>query len=116
LDTASSTPVYPAMNSPTSEPSTAHMVPAAPSSSRAIPPPAPVRLARSPASAATKETVTNAPNTTSAQAPTDIGDHDLKVGACSPGVVLTSMCQNRSGLPRSSVSRTGHTRNARNAT
>ncbi len=39
------------------------------------------------------------------QAPTDIGDQDLKL---SPKVRLSiSMCQNRSGRPRSSVSKIG---------
>src|SRR5439155_1123096 len=55
-------------------------------------------------------------NTTRAHAPTDIGDQYLKIGPSPPGVVFTSMCQKRRGLPRSRVSRTGHTSSVGNAT
>ena len=56
----------------------------------------------------TKDTVANAPNTSSAQAPTDIGEATLKFSPSASGVVFHSMCQNRTGLPRSRISRTGH--------
>jgi hypothetical protein len=59
--------------------------------------------------------VANSPNATSAQEPTDIGDPVLKLGPALSGVVFHSMCQNRSGWVRSSVSRSGHGRNARKA-
>jgi hypothetical protein len=43
-----------------------------------------------------------------------MGDQYLKFSPSSPGVVLTIMCQNRSGCPRSRVSRTGHGSNVTN--
>ena len=48
-----------------------------------------------------------APNTTSAHAPTDIGDQYLKFRPASPGVVFHSMCQNRDGLAEVQRSRIG---------
>src|SRR5207244_12779607 len=45
------------------------------------------------------------PNTSKAQAPSDMGDQVLNTGA--PVPALNSMCQKSSGLPRSSVSRMG---------
>jgi hypothetical protein len=54
-------------------------------------------------------TVAMAPNTSNAQAPTDIGDQYLKLTPAAPGVVFHSMCQNRRGRPRSRVSRIGDT-------
>ena len=88
LDTASRTPVYPAMNRPTTAPAIDHSL-----ASR----PAPSMPLRSRRSASRNDTVTKSPNATSAHAPTDIGDQYLKIGASWPGVVLTSMCQKRSG-------------------
>src|ERR1700716_2243894 len=54
------------------------------------------------------ETATNKPKNVSAHTPTDIGDAYLKFRLVSPGVTLTSMCQNLDQLaPRSAVSRMG---------
>src|SRR5438128_2510242 len=45
------------------------------------------------------------PNTSKAQAPSDMGDQTLNTGA--PVPASNSMCQKSSGLPRSSVSKMG---------
>ncbi len=67
-----------------------------------------MRITRSRTRTSTNDTVTKTPNTTSAQAPTDIGDQYLKIGALvARAWCSTSMCQKRSGWPRSRVSRTG---------
>jgi len=55
------------------------------------------------ASAPTNEAALNAPNSSSAQAPTDMGDQYLNIGQ--PVFDWISMCQNRSGRPRSTISR-----------
>ena len=99
------------MNSPRTAPTTIQARPRAPSSGRSHRASQP----RSRASASRNDTVTNSPKVTSAQEPTDIGDHDLKFGPASPGVVFHSMCQKRSGWVRSSVSRMGQGRTARKA-
>src|SRR5207302_51372 len=63
---------------------------------------------RSLSHASAADTNANTPNTSSPQAPTDIGDQYLKLSPVSPGVTSTSMCQKRVQLtPRSAVRRMG---------
>src|SRR5690348_4138772 len=58
--------------------------------------------------ASRKETATKKPKISSAHTPTDMGDQYLKLRPVSPGVTLTSMCQNLIQLtPRSAVSKMG---------
>src|SRR4029077_14005211 len=101
LLTLSSTPVYEAMNRPSTAPTTLN-----------------ARLRRRGTKgaprrwlihASTKEMKAKNPKTRSAQTPTDIGDQYLKFRLGSPGVTLTSMCQNLIQLtPRSAVKSNGH--------
>jgi hypothetical protein len=53
--------------------------------------------------------VANAPKAIRPQAPSDIGDQYLKMSAGPATPVSISMCQKRSGWPRSMVSSSGHT-------
>src|SRR5262245_54896317 len=61
-----------------------------------------------------KDSVTKMPKTSSAQAPTDMGDQYLKLG--SHVRLLNSMCQKRLGRPRSRVRSNGQITIAGNAT
>src|SRR5579884_375641 len=89
FETLRTTPVYEATNNATAEPTAVKAT----------------GIRMRPVSTSTNESVLNAPNTSSAHVPTEIGDQYLKFIPTWPGVVLTIICQNRSGCPKSIVSK-----------
>ena len=96
--------MYAQMNSPNTVPIALHTRPAAPRSTRAMP-----FVARNqPTSAIAPRNDTNekTPKMRSAHEPRLIGESGLN--ASPPLLVSTSMCQNRSGWPRSMVRKMGH--------
>ena len=105
FDTASSTPVYAQMNRPKTVPIAFHTSPTPPRRMRAIP-----FVARNhPTSAIAPRNETNEkrPNARSAHEPRLIGESGLNASP-PPGLASTSMCQKKSGWPRSTMRKIGH--------
>src|SRR5262245_51569324 len=95
------------MNRASTEPTVTQSIPSALSNSCTTILISPELIFPSRTSAPRNDTVEKTANNSSAHAPTDIGDQYLKMGPVFPGVVFTTMCQKRSGWPRSSVSNGG---------
>src|SRR5207248_506387 len=105
FDTARSTPVYAHTNRPKAVPIAFHTSPKPPRSMRAI-----AFVARNQptsAMAPRNETKEKRPKARSAHEPRLMGESGLNASP-PPGLVSTSMCQKRSGCPRSSVRKIGH--------